>query len=233
MLVHGWMMSGRVFDPLLPHLTTVGARIVALDLRGAGSSGHEVQELSLSRFASDVLELASHLGAETFDLVGHSMGGQVAVLVAARAPLRVRSLALICPVPIAGMALPPEADGLFRSAGGDAGKLGTILDLACKVLSPADKKTLVDEALSIPAANVARVYELWSKGADADTHAVVAPTLVLGTDDPFLPPAFLEEAVVAKIAGAKLALLKGPGHYPTVERPAETAALLTAFWNER
>jgi len=53
--------------------------------------------------------------------------------------------------------------------------------------------------------------------------------LALATDDPFLPPAFLQQAVVDKIARAKLAYLPGAGHYPAAERPAETAAILLAF----
>jgi len=44
-----------------------------------------------------------------------------------------------------------------------------------------------------------------------------------------LPPAFLREKVVHPIRGARLAYLPGPGHYLQVERPAETATLLTSF----
>ena len=58
---------------------------------------------------------------------------------------------------------------------------------------------------------------------------VVAPTLVVATDDPFLPPAFLRQAVVQPIRGARMTHLPGPGHYPQVERPHETAALVGAF----
>ena len=53
--------------------------------------------------------------------------------------------------------------------------------------------------------------------------------LVLATDDPFTPPDLLRKAIVSKIARASLAYLPGPGHYPTAERPRETAAVLRAF----
>ena len=52
---------------------------------------------------------------------------------------------------------------------------------------------------------------------------------VVATDDPFLPPPFLEQAVVSKIAGAKLAVVKGPGHYPQVERPDALADVVRSF----
>jgi pimeloyl-ACP methyl ester carboxylesterase len=51
----------------------------------------------------------------------------------------------------------------------------------------------------------------------------------VATDDPFLPPPFLTQAVVQPIRNARLVYLPGPGHYPQVERPAETAALIGAF----
>ena len=53
--------------------------------------------------------------------------------------------------------------------------------------------------------------------------------VVVATDDPFLPPAFLREAVVGRIDGARLAVIHGAGHYVQVERPDETAAVLEAF----
>ncbi len=229
-LVHGWMASGGVFDSIIDRFP--GRRLIVPDLRGAGMSQRAVPD-SLARLATDVLEIANAANAQDFELVGHSMGGQIATLVAVSAPSRVRSLALLCPVPLAGIALPPDADGLFRSAGGDANKLGTILDLACKQLTPEAKRALVDEALTIAPESIARVYELWSKGVDADLSGLDVPTLVVATDDPFTPPAMLNPQVVDRIAGARLAVLRGPGHYPTVERPAETAALLTEFWDKR
>lgn len=50
--------------------------------------------------------------------------------------------------------------------------------------------------------------------------------------DPFLLPAFLEHAIVARIAGAKLAVVRGPGHYPAVERPDALASTLRQFLHE-
>ncbi len=237
LLVHGWMASSHVWDPLAALL---GAhRIVAPDLFGCGQGCEAAlgldaaaltRRLALTSLAADVLAVADGLGLSRFHLVGHSMGGQIAQLLAARAPSRVQSLALLCPVPLSGMSLPPEADALFRAAGGDAAKLGTVLDLACKALTDHDRSALVREALRIAPHVIATGLDVWTRGEDSALSAISAPTLVLATDDPFLTPAFLEERVVARIARAELRVMPGPGHYPQVEAPADTARVLTEFW---
>ena len=53
-----------------------------------------------------------------------------------------------------------------------------------------------------------------------------ASTHVVATSDPFLPPAFLQAAVVDLIDDAKLHILDGPGHYPMSETPDAMVTLL-------
>ena len=89
---------------------------------------------------------------------------------------------------------------------------------------------LLAAAATVPAGCIAEAFEAW-RGADfGDALAkVTARTVVVATDDPFLPPDFLRAAIVGRIAGARLAVLPGAGHYVPVERSREVAALLTAF----
>lgn len=229
-LVHGWMVSGAVYDALLERWDRAGLRVVVPDLRGSGGSGRPEQGYSLEQHARDVLAVADHAGARRFVLVGHSMGGQIAQWVAAAEPSRVEGLVLLSTVPAAGMQLPPEAAGLFRTSANDRDKQKTILGLACKQLSPEALETLLDDAGRVARASVEGNFDAWTGGGfEPRLASITAPTLVVATDDPFLPQDFLREKVVRPIRGARLAHLPGPGHYPQVERPAETAALLTSF----
>ncbi|MFT3776224.1 MAG: alpha/beta hydrolase [Minicystis sp.] len=230
LLVHGWMVDGRVYDPLLGALDHKGCRFIVPDLRGAGSSDKPASGYSLARFAADVQAILEHEARGPAVVVGHSMGGQIAQLVASAVPAKVAGLALLCTVPAEGMALPPDAAGLFRTSGGDRGKQATILGLACKDLSTADRDALLDGAGAIPPSCIAEVFEAWSGGAGADRlGAIAAPTLVVASDDPFLPPDFLRAKVVDPIARARLVVVPGAGHYVQVERARETAAVLGAF----
>ena len=82
-------------------LAADGRWVVAPDLRGHGASGR-TPAYSLALMRDDVLALADSLGVERFDLVGHSLGGSVAALVAVTAPERLTRLVLEDTAPATG-----------------------------------------------------------------------------------------------------------------------------------
>jgi pimeloyl-ACP methyl ester carboxylesterase len=230
LLVHGWMMSGAVYDGLVEKLDLAGLRLVIPDLRGSGQSGSPAGGYTLEQHVRDVLAVVNHAGLKRFTVVGHSMGGQLAQWIAAQEASRVEGLVLLNTVPASGMQLPPEAAGLFRTSANDREKQKIILGLACKQLPEAALERLLKDAGAVAKASIEGSFDAWTGGGfEAKLASITAPTLVVATDDPFLPPAFLREKVVNLIKGARLAYLPGPGHYPAAERPAETAALLTSF----
>jgi non-heme chloroperoxidase len=226
--VHGWMASGRVWDALCSELTEV--RLIVPDLRGAGASAAVTSAITLERMARDVAELMCAQD-EPVDLVGHSMGGQIAMLAALYAPERVRSLALLTPVPPDGLTLPAEVAESFRGAGGKRAALNEILLAATRQLSEADRQMLVEDALQIAPSCIAEGFDAWSSARFAERVGAIAhETLVLATDDPFLPSALLDQRIVQRISTARLTYLAGAGHYPQVESPRETALQLRMFW---
>lgn len=234
MLVHGWMVTARMWDGFAPLLPAARPITPGLAIAGAAPpSAAEAAAVTLETLAADVLVAATAAGAERFDLIGHSMGGQLAQLVAATAPARVRSLTLVNPVPLAGLPLPAEVAAAFRGSGGDRAAQAAILSQACRELTAAATDALLDDAGTIAPGWIARGFDLFTAGIDgARLEAITCPTLVVATDDPFLPPPFLEDAIVSRVRGARLAVLNGPGHYPHLERPAELARLVARFLAE-
>lgn len=94
--VHGLSGTLRSFDRIAPALERAGRQTVAIDLRGRGRS--EVTPpgtYGMEGHVRDVLEVATRLGADRFDLVGWSMGALIGIVVAAAAPERLRSLTVI------------------------------------------------------------------------------------------------------------------------------------------
>lgn len=83
-------------------------RAVALDLPGHGYSDKTLETGSLAEYASAVIDFMDAIGLAEAHLVGHSMGGAIALTVATRIPRRVRSLSLLAP---AGFG--PEANAEF------------------------------------------------------------------------------------------------------------------------
>ncbi|MFD6858434.1 alpha/beta fold hydrolase [Rhodococcus sp. NPDC060090] len=92
-LVHGMGGDGRTWDRLARRLTAAGRRVVAVDLRGHGRSAR-ASSYRFSEFAADVAGLCEHLGFDTVDLVGHSLGGHAGSLMAQQYPGLVRRLIL-------------------------------------------------------------------------------------------------------------------------------------------
>ena len=95
--VPGLSANLRSFDAIAGSLAQEpGRRAVALDLRGRGLSAITAEgTYGWRSHAADVLESATALGAEQFDLIGHSMGAFVSMQAAALSPSRVRRLVII------------------------------------------------------------------------------------------------------------------------------------------
>lgn len=97
LLVHGFTGAKEDFADVLDAFADRGWHAVAPDLRGHGASeaSEEESAYSLQAMADDVLALADALGWGSFTLLGHSMGGMVAQVIALAEPGRVASLVLM------------------------------------------------------------------------------------------------------------------------------------------
>lgn len=229
-LVHGWMVSGAVYDSLVSKLSK-DYRVIVPDFCGTGNSSQE-SRATLAEYVDDLRAVLDDAGAGTVLMVGNSMGGQIAQLFAAKYPERVARLALLCTVPTSGMELPPDAHGLFFNSGKNRDLQSTILGLACTNLPDEERERMLDDSGKIPVSCIQQAYTAWTGGdASANLGAITARTLVVGTDDPFLPHDFLKAAVVDQIPNAEFAYLAGCGHYPQNESPQKTAELLEAFFD--
>jgi non-heme chloroperoxidase len=230
--VHGWTMSGRVYDRLLEQLDHSGLTLLVLDLRGAGDSDKPAaaDAYSFAQYAADVLAVADAEKAAKFVVIGHSMGGQIAQWLAAHHGDRLAGAALLCPVPACGVPLPNELATLFSTSGGNREATKTILGMACKDLPEGAMDQLLDIAMGTTPNAVKFGFNTWTTGGFSEMLGKIrVPLVCVGTDDPFLPPPFLRGEVVGKIPGARFAYLPGAGHYVQVERARETAAVLEAF----
>jgi pimeloyl-ACP methyl ester carboxylesterase len=93
--MHGWLDNAASFRPMAPWLAHYD--LVALDMPGHGRSFHYPDDAEYSMFSTllDLLAAADALGWPRFAVLGHSMGGAIASMLAAVAPERIERLFLI------------------------------------------------------------------------------------------------------------------------------------------
>lgn len=93
--LHGWLDNAATFNRLAPQMP--GTCVVAVDLPGHGRSDHRPAGCwyQLVDYVADVLAAADAMGWSRFTLLGHSLGGAVATLLAATHPERIAGLHLV------------------------------------------------------------------------------------------------------------------------------------------
>ena len=93
-LLHGGLMSGETFGPVLP-LLAERHKVVAVDLQGHGRTADIDRPIDVRLMAGDIAALIDHLKLDKADVVGYSLGGGVALQTAAQYPTKVRRLVMV------------------------------------------------------------------------------------------------------------------------------------------
>ena len=233
-LIHGFGSDRLSWAGTSPALMEV-ARVHSLDLPGHGDSlGAAAGDGSPHALAHVVAKALDKHGIARAHLVGHSLGGSIAMLMALDRPNRVRSLALIAP---AGLGHAIDHDFLQRYP-----------DLATQEEAAALLQTLVSKPLLINRFTIARVLEQLARPGAREALRAIAqgvatheelldeaakriaatdmPRLVIfGGADAINPP---DAAALAAFGGQQL-LIPEAGHLPHVEAARQVNAALVDF----
>ncbi len=249
LLVHGFT-GGRVdFTDWLGPLADRGWHVVAPDLRGHGDSDAPTDEHSygLEIFAADVIGLLDALDWPRTTMLGHSMGGMVAQVVAINHPERLEGLVLMDTGHGRVRGIDPALAELAAAVAREQGmaslmKAQSELDEA-PLVTPAHEHLLATRPgyaefndakflAASPAMYAAMVTALVAESANPDRleqlRGVDLPTLVVvGEQD----KAFVKssERMAETIPGARLEVLPGGGHSPQFEAPDAWWKALTTF----
>jgi pimeloyl-ACP methyl ester carboxylesterase len=90
-LLHGGLMSGEMFGPVLPALAD-RHQVIVVDLQGHGRTADIDRPIDIRIMADDIAALIDHLGLDKPDIVGYSLGGGVAMFTAVKYPEKVGRL---------------------------------------------------------------------------------------------------------------------------------------------
>jgi lipase len=237
--VHGLCQNGGIFEQLGKRLSEDGRRVVSVDLRGHGGSGHE-PPWNLDTHVADLLETMDAEGIEAATVVGHSFGAAAAAALAAAAPARVSRLALLDPA----FDLPPERalkaaemDRLDWSFGSVDGAVNALLASDTVVAAPRETVAAFVAGELRPGGDgglrfsycPATVVVAWSEMTLPPPPVAALPTLLLRPVASQIPAATQNKRYRAEL-GSLLTLKAVPnGHNLLWEAPAETTAAVLEF----
>jgi pimeloyl-ACP methyl ester carboxylesterase len=249
-LVHGITNSSATWEPVL---ATLGQRftVIAPDLLGHGDSAKPRGDYSLGANASLLRDFMLALGHERATLVGHSLGGGIAMQVAYQFPERVERLVLVSSgglgrqvtpllravaLPGAELVLPVLASEPLMNAGTKIGgwidRIGLRVgsDLAAMAAGFASLQDIEARRAFVHTARA--VIDVGGQRVDATDKLYLAkavPTLILwGDRDPIIPARHGIRAHEL-MPGSRLRIFEGAGHFPHHDDPTGFAAAITEF----
>jgi pimeloyl-ACP methyl ester carboxylesterase/quinol monooxygenase YgiN len=230
--LHYWGGSSRTWDDVIAALPA-GYRTIAPDLRGWGDSDAPSAGYALADFADDAEQMIAALNLQRFVLVGHSMGGKIAQLLASRRPQGLAGLVLVAPSPPVPLALPPEVRAAMEGAYLSRESVGMAIDqmLTAKTLSPKHREQVIEDSLrGAPQAKLAWPQATSLEDITHDVAAIEVPTIVIaGELDRIDGIAILEAELLTRVPHAVMHVLPGTGHLSPLESPAEIAGIIREF----
>jgi pimeloyl-ACP methyl ester carboxylesterase len=253
LLIHGITGSSQTWEDVIP-LLSEHHTVLAPDLLGHGDSAKPRGDYSLGAYASGIRDLMQAVGHERATVVGHSLGGGVAMQMAYQFPEMVERLVLVssgglgrevnfflraATLPGSEWVLPLLASGGVLSAGGSIG--GFLRSLGMRAGPDLQEMWRGFASLHDAEARQAFIHTLRGivepggqrvSARDRLYLAQEVPTLLMwGERDPIIP---VEHAFSAndEIPGSRLEVLPNAGHFPYRDDPRQFAALLSEFIEE-
>jgi pimeloyl-ACP methyl ester carboxylesterase len=228
LLVHGWCCDHSAFRPQLDHFAKTHA-VTALDLRGCGKSDRSEGGYTIPDFAGDAARFCAEVGIDKPVVVGHSLGGMIAVELAARHPTVPTALVLVDPGPIDPL---PETVKFFRGfaeqlqgpSGEDVRRL-YVQNMGAR--DPELAQWIADLMCSVPLSIAAAVIDgvnAWN-GVGALALCTV-PTLLLRSTLGATPDGVRLRALKPDL---QIGVTVGAGHFHQLEVPEQVNAMIERF----
>jgi 3-oxoadipate enol-lactonase len=233
--IHGLGGSSNTWSPLMPALA--GYRVIRMDLPGSARSELGGKPLSIAVYVDAVHQVMEALNVDQAIVLAHSMGTIVAQHYAVVHPSRIKALALFGP-----LVEPPEPGRAGARARAALARLGTVAmqEIADTIVGAATSKetragnplavTLVRESIMRqPAEGYAQSCEALADAQAASIESIAVPVLLVTGDQDGVAPVTAVHSMASRIAGSKVVVFEGCGHWTTFEKAAECATAISHF----
>lgn len=196
-------------------------RCIAIDLPGFGNAA-PLEHPSIEGFAAFVQQELQKLDVETYTLIGHSMGGKIAMQLAATPPAQsVNTLILIAPSPPTVENMPAEEKERMLNHPNKQEAEKTVKKVTKKSLTDKQYKLAIETQLIIDHST----WRWWllegmnHSIADQVKKIETPITILASEDDPAITYDEIQNEVVANLKGARLVTTKAVGHLIPMESP--------------
>ncbi len=229
LLVHGWTCDHTYFAPQFEHFGRAH-RTIAVDLRGHGESDTPEQDYTVAGFADDLAWLCEQLGVATPVVIGHSMGGVVALELAARHPDLPAAIVILDAPIVPAQALRDGVAPLTEALRGPNYREAQRGFVANMLFLPSDdqarKAQIVDQMSSAPQHVMASAFaESFSWDSDAAAAACAVPALLINAAAPLAQAERFRELCPQLVIGQTV----GAGHFHQLEVPEQVNAMIERF----
>lgn len=229
-LLHGGMMSIDTAFPDLIERFSRTRRVVAIEAQGHGHTADRDGPFTLDRMAADVVGVLDHLGVARADLVGHSLGGMTATLVAIRRPERVHTLTVLS-ASYRFDAFLPELAAMNRDPSrAPSPELAVLLPTArhfAEWVESYRRNAPDPDGLGRVLTRLNAFLVAWPGFTEAELAAITAPTLIAYGDRDFFTPESIH-AFIRLVPDARLTILPGTTHTEVVDRGAWLVPMIEA-----
>jgi pimeloyl-ACP methyl ester carboxylesterase len=230
--LHYWGGSSRTWSDVIAALPPV-YRMVAPDHRGWGDSDAPARGYALADFADDAQGVIDTLKLGQFVLVGHSMGGKIAQLLASRRPKGLVGLVMVAPSPPVPLLLPAEVRAEMRNAYTSRASVEASIEhmLTARPLSPAHREQVIEDSLrGDPQAKTAWPTYTSLEDITRQVAAINVPAIVIaGELDRVDSIETLRTQLIPHIPHARMHVVPSSGHLSPLEAPREVAGLIQEF----
>jgi pimeloyl-ACP methyl ester carboxylesterase len=229
LLVHCWCGDHTFFARQVDHFARAH-RVVAVDLRGHGASDKPRQEYTLDGFVDDLVWLGGQLGLAKPVIVGHSMGGNVALELAARHPDLPAAIVLVDSAVVPSSALVDALRPVAEAMRGPRYR-EVAAELYASVFLPTDdaerKARIVETTSAVPQHVMSSAFEhhITAYDASAAAAACTVPVLYIGAAAPFADVARFRSLCPHLVVGQTV----GAGHFNLLEVPEQVNAMIERF----
>jgi non-heme chloroperoxidase len=229
-LIHGWPLSGRSWEPQVPALISAGYRVITYDRRGFGWSSQPWSGYEYDTLAADLDAVLQHLDVKGATLVGFSMGGgEVARYISKYGTGRIAKAVFAAAIPPYLFKTQDNPEGGLDEAtigqfqGGVRKDRLAFVDEFTKGFFSAGGKLQVSEGQRIYARDIAAfaspkgtldcIAAFGRTDFRDDLKKIAIPTLIIhGDSDAIVPFEASGKRTHAAIKGSQLALIKGGPH---------------------